>query len=226
MQSLTNAVPKPLVSLAGRPLLDRVLDRLAEAGIGKAVVNVHYLGGLIEDHLASRALPEIVISDESEAVLDTGGGVRKALPVLGRGPFLVHNSDSVWSEGRSSNLKMLMNAWQPEQMDALLLIAHRDSSIGYGGRGDFSLDREGRLERRPSSASVPFVFAGVSILKPELFEGIEEQAFSLNLIFDRAIANGRLSGCVLEGVWMHVGTPAALREAEDHLNAFEGGVQR
>ncbi len=211
-------MPKPLVMLDGRPLLGHVLDRLTEAGVKRAVVNVHHLAGQIETYLAARSSPEIIVSDEREAILETGGGVKKALPYFDGRPFLVHNSDSVWSEGAGSNLRLLMDAWKPMQMDVLLLLARRNSSIGYGGRGDFHLDASGRLTRRGQGEETPFVFAGVSILKPQLFDGLSKPAFSLNAIFDRAIATGRLHGIALAGTWIHVGTPEALIEAESHLN--------
>ncbi|MFY9640143.1 MAG: nucleotidyltransferase family protein [Rhodomicrobium sp.] len=218
MRPLTDRVPKPLITLGGRLLLDHVLDRLAAAGVERAAVNVHHFADQIEAHLKTRAAPEIVISDEREAILETGGGVLKALPLFGGDPFMVHNSDSVWTEGTRSNLRLVMDAWQPERMSALLLLARRDSSIGYEGRGDFSLDASGRLTRRRAGEEEPYVFAGVSILKPELFDGVTERAFSLNKIFDRAIAEHGLYGVTLDGTWMHVGTPQALIEAESHLN--------
>ncbi|MGO9484905.1 MAG: nucleotidyltransferase family protein [Rhodomicrobium sp.] len=218
MRPLTDRIPKPLVALGGRTLLDRVLDRLAEAGIGRAVVNVHHLADQIEAQLKTRAAPAIAISDERGAILETGGGVLKALPVLGGRPFIVHNSDSVWIEGARSNLRLLMEAWAPRRMDGLLLLARRDSSIGYDGRGDYHLDASGRLRRKGAGEETPYVFAGVSILKPELFEGVTERAFSLVRIFDQAATKNALYGVVLEGTWMHVGTPEALIEAENHLN--------
>ncbi len=218
MRPLTQNAPKPLVKLAGRTLLDHALDRLAEAGIGRAVVNVHHFADQIEAHLAGRAVPEIIISDERGAILETGGGVLKALPYFGGSPFMVHNSDSVWSEGANSNLNLLMEAWEPGRMQALLLLARRDSSIGYESRGDFHLDGSGRLQRRTPGKETPYVFAGVSILKPQLFEGIADRAFSLNVIFDQAIAMNGLYGVVLDGTWIHAGTPQALIEAESSLN--------
>ncbi len=220
MRPLTDRIPKPLVAFGGRTLLDRVLDRLAEAGIGRAVVNVHHFADQIEAHLKTRAAPApaIAISDERGAILETGGGVLNALPVLGGRPFIVHNSDSVWIEGARSNLRLLMEAWAPRRMDGLLLLARRDSSIGYDGRGDYHLDASGRLRRKGAGEETPYVFAGVSILKPELFEGVTERAFSLVRIFDQAATKNALYGVVLEGTWMHVGTPEALIEAENHLN--------
>jgi MurNAc alpha-1-phosphate uridylyltransferase len=218
MRPLTDRVPKPLLKLAGRALIDHALDRLAEAGIQRAVVNVHHFAGEIEAHLRGRAMPRIVISDERQSILETGGGVRKALPHLGRVPFIVHNSDSVWSEGAHANLIALIDAWDEGRMAALLLLARRDSSIGYEGLGDFHRDATGRLQRRRKGEDSAYVFAGVSILDPRLFEGIGDEAFSLNVIFDRASAEGALFGAVLEGTWMHVGTPQALLEAESYLN--------
>jgi MurNAc alpha-1-phosphate uridylyltransferase len=218
MRPLTDRIPKPLVTLGERTLLDRVLDRIAEAGIERAVVNVHHFAEQIEAHLKARAAPKIAISDERGAILETGGGVKNALPQFGGRPFLVHNSDSVWIEGGKANLRILMAAWAPQKMDALLLLARRDSSLGYEARGDFHLDALGRLKRKARGEEAPYIYAGVAILKPQLFDDIAERAFSLNVIFDRAISENRLYGAVLDGTWMHVGTPEALIEAESHLN--------
>lgn len=218
MRPLTERIPKPLVTLAGRPLIDHALDRLAEAGIARAVVNVHHLADQIEAHLRGRAAPRIIISDERGKILETGGGVRNALPLLGPAPFIVHNSDSVWSESGCSNLDALTGAFDEERMTALLLLAPRASSLGYDGMGDFHRDATGQLQRRCKGEKAAYVFAGVSILQPRLFEGVGDAAFSLNVIFDRASAEGALFGSVLEGTWMHVGTPQALLEAESYLN--------
>ncbi len=221
MRPLTDSIPKPLVPLAGRTLLCRVLDRLADAGIERVIVNVHAFADQIVAHLAHRTVPQIIVSDERDATLETGGGVLKALPYFESRPFIVHNSDSVWSEGAQPNLNLLMESWQPERMAALLLLARRDSSIGYEGKGDFHLDASSRLARRGVGEETPFVFAGVSILKPGLFAGLTERAFSLNAIFDRAIAQHGLFGVPMDGTWMHVGTPQALLEAESFLNERE-----
>lgn len=218
MRPLTDRIPKPLVTLAGRALIDHALDRLAQAGVGRAVVNVHCFADQIEAHLRARAAPHIVISDERGAILETGGGVRKALPLLGQAPFIVHNSDSVWSEGAHSNIAALIKAWNEERMAALLLIARRNASLGYEGHGDFHQAATGTLHRRQKGEDAAYVFAGVSILHPRLFEGVGDEAFSLNVIFDRAAAERALFGAVLEGTWMHVGTPQALGEAERYLN--------
>jgi N-acetyl-alpha-D-muramate 1-phosphate uridylyltransferase len=214
MRPLTVDIPKPLVRLKGRALIDHVLDRLAAAGVARAVVNVHYLADKLEAHLAKRASPQIVISDERGLLLDTGGGLVRALPELGPEPFLIHNSDSVWIEGVGSNLSRLFAAWDGGAMDALLLLASATSSLGYDGQGDFSMGTDGRLVRRGERQMAPFVFTGVSIAHPRLFDGAPEGAFSLNAPWDAAIEKGRLFGIRLDGLWMHVGTPEALVEAE------------
>lgn len=218
MRPLTDRTPKPLLKLGGRTLLDHALGRLAEAGIERAVVNVHYFADQIEAHVRGRTSPQIVISDERQCILETGGGVLKALPHFGGQAFVVHNSDSVWMEGGRSNLKMLMSAWDGKRMAALLLLARCDASIGYEGRGDFHMDAFGRLKRRGASETASYVFAGVSILTPRLFDGVGAKAFSLNVIFDRAIAEDALFGFVLDGTWIHAGTPEALLEAESHFD--------
>jgi len=217
MRPLTNMIPKPLVRLGGKPLIDHVLDRLAAAQIKKAVVNVHYLADELEEHLSHRSTPKIVISDERKKLLDTGGGALNALPKLGPEPFVIHNSDSVWIEGLGSNLGRLLEAWDERMMDSLMLVAPLAASIGYDGLGDFQMDPVGRLTRQAGSRMVPFVFAGVSIAHPRLFEGAPQGPFSLNTLWNQAIEKGRLYGLRLEGVWMHVGTPQALAEAEAAL---------
>jgi MurNAc alpha-1-phosphate uridylyltransferase len=220
MRPITVTTPKPLVEVAGKSLVDYALDRVAEAGIPEAVVNVHYLADLMEAHLVRRRGPPLItISDERDRLLETGGGVRKALAQLGPAPFMVLNSDSFWLEGPRPNLGRLVEAWDPERMDMLLLLASAATSLGYDGPGDFQMDKEGRLTRRAEREVAPFVYAGVAILKPELFADTPEGAFSLNLLFDRAIAAERLYGLRLDGQWLHVGTPEALREAEERVRA-------
>jgi MurNAc alpha-1-phosphate uridylyltransferase len=220
MRPVTDTRPKPLVAVAGKALLDHALDRVAEAGIGTAVVNVHYLADQIEAHLAARTgRPATEVSDERDALLETGGGVKKALGLLGEAPFVVLNSDSFWLEGPTPNLGRLIAGWDPEAMDILLLVAPTATSLGYEGAGDFVMDPEGRLERRGERAVAPFIYAGVAILKPELFAGTPEGAFSLNLLFDRAITRNRLHGLRLDGQWLHVGTPEAIRAAEERVSA-------
>ncbi|CAA2099858.1 D-glycero-alpha-D-manno-heptose 1-phosphate guanylyltransferase [Methylobacterium bullatum] len=220
MRPITATVPKPLVEVAGRALLDHALDRAAEAGIGEAVVNVHYLADLLEGHLARRATaPAIRISDERDALLETGGGVKKALPLLGTDPFLVLNSDSFWLEGPQPNLGRLIETWEPERMDILLLVAPTTTSLGYEGKGDFVMNAGGALQRRNEREVAPFIYAGVAILKPELFADTPDGSFSLNLLFDRAIERERLFGLRLDGQWLHVGTPEAIEAAEARVKA-------
>lgn len=214
MRPLTDTLPKPLIRLGGRPLIDHVLDRLGDAGVVRAVVNVHYLPHLIEAHVAGRGHPRITISDERTALLDTGGGVHKALPLLGDGPFFVHNSDTVWIERSGNTLSRMMETWNPVTMDALLLLAPVATSLGYDGRGDFHMTGTGALAWRRGDEQAAYVFAGVSINHPRIFEDAPGGAFSLVKLWDKALAAGRLAGMRLDGTWMHVGTPEALADAE------------
>lgn len=224
MRPLTETRPKPLVPVAGTPLIDQVLDRLADAHITDAIVNVHYLADQIEDHLRDRKSPKITISDERGELLDTGGGVAKALPKLGNAPFLIHNSDSIWVEGMGSNLDRLIDAWDDATMDSLMLVAPIATSVGYDGAGDFQMDASGRLTRQTGARLAPFVFAGVSIAHPRLFDDAPNGAFSLNRPWNAAIEKGRLFGVRLEGIWMHVGTPSAIAEAENAIaNSMTAG---
>lgn len=218
MRPLTDKLPKPLVPLNGRALLDRVLDRLAEHGVEKAVVNVHYQADQIISHLETRKSPRIVFSDERGQLLETGGGVVKALPKLGTEPFIIHNSDSVYIEGVGSNLDRLARAWDPSLMDTLLLLALGSTSLGYNGRGDFNMDPNGNLSRRREGHIAPFVFTGISIAHPRLFEDAPDGAFSINKLWSRAIDQKRIFGVRMDGVWMHVGDPAAVAEAERRMD--------
>lgn len=219
MRPITDRIPKPLVAVAGKPLLDHVLDRLAAAGVERAVVNVHHLAEQIERHLATRKAPIIAISDERERLLETGGGIVNALPLLGHEPFFLINSDTIWIDGVTPNLNRLAAAYDETRMDALLLLAPTASSIGYAGRGDYGMQSAGPLERRLEGQVVPFVYAGAAILSPSLFTGVSAEAFSLTKLFNRAEDAGRLHGLRLEGTWMHVGTPSAIAEAEAALMA-------
>ena len=219
MLPITATMPKPLVKVAGQTLIDFALDRLHEAGMETVVVNVHHFADMLEEHLRTRRVPHIAISDERDALLETGGGVKKALPLLGNDPFITFNSDSLWIEGGEPNLKRLVAAWDPERMDILMLVAPLSTSVGYEGSGDFHMDPDGRLRRRGSDVSADFVYAGVAILKPELVPGSPDGAFSANVFYDRAIASGRLYGLCLEGQWLHVGEPQAIAEAEKCLAA-------
>ncbi len=217
MRAFNGHLPKPLVQVGGKALIDHVLDRLAAEGVGEAIVNVHYLADQLEAHLAARARPTIVISDERAELLNTGGGIVKALPLLGAAPFYLINSDTIWIDGVKSNLARLADEFDDAAMDALLLLAPTATSIGYAGRGDFSMKPDGRLIRRPEREVVPFVYAGAAILSPRLFADSPKGAFSLTTLFDRAMEAERLHGLRLEGVWMHVGTPEAVAAAEEAI---------
>ncbi|MGH6925999.1 MAG: nucleotidyltransferase family protein [Propylenella sp.] len=219
MRPLSATTPKPLTKVRGRALIDHCLDGLAAAGVAKAVVNVHYMADLIEAHIAKRTEPHIVISDERDALLETGGGVKRALPLLGKDAFLLRNSDSFWLEGVRPNLVWLAGGWDADQMDAILLLASTVRAVGYSGRGDFFLDKEGRLSRRPERLVAPFVYAGAAILHPRGFVDTPDDAFSLNLVFDRAIEAGRLFGVRLDGLWINVENPASVRAADAAIAA-------
>jgi len=219
MRPYNGHIPKPLVQIGGKSLIDYSLDRLADAGVQRAVVNVHHLADALERHLAPRRRPQIVISDERGELLGTGGGVAKALPQLGEEPFFLVNSDTVWLDGVKPNFTRLAEAFDAKTMDGLLLLAPTTNSIGYSGRGDYAMLPDGRLRRRAEGEVVPFVYAGAAILAPALFAGAPTGAFSLTALFDRAGANDRLYGLRLEGVWMHVGTPEAVAAAEAALAA-------
>jgi MurNAc alpha-1-phosphate uridylyltransferase len=219
MRPHNGSIPKPLVAVAGKSLIDYSLDRLAEANVERAVVNVHYLADALERHLASRQRPKIVVSDERDALMGTGGGIAKALPQLGDAPFFLVNSDTFWLDGVKPNFVRLADDFDPEAMDALLLLAPTADSIGYAGRGDYAMLPDGRLRRRAENEVVPFVYAGAAILAPALFADAPAGAFPLTLLFDRAGGKGRLFGLRLEGVWMHVGTPEAVSAAEAALAA-------
>jgi N-acetyl-alpha-D-muramate 1-phosphate uridylyltransferase len=219
MRPHNGQIPKPLVTVAGKALIDYMLDRLADTGVERAVVNVHYLADQIEQHLASRQRPQIILSDERAKLLGTSGGVINAMSELGGGPFFHVNSDTIWIDGVVPNLARLARAFDPTRMDALLLLAAAATSVGYSGRGDFSMAPDGRLARRAERTVVPFVYAGAAILTPAFFAGVKAGPSSMSPLFDRAIGAGRLYGLRLEGVWMHVGTPEAVKAAEDAILA-------
>jgi N-acetyl-alpha-D-muramate 1-phosphate uridylyltransferase len=215
MRPLTDRMPKPLVSVAGRPLLDHVLDKLGEASVGEAIVNVHYLPDQIIEHVAGRKRPHVIISDERNEVLGTGGGVVKALPQLGEAPFFHLNADTLWIDGVRPNLTRLAEAFDPARMDILLLMAPTASSIGYEGNGDYAMLPDGALRKRKEHQVVPFVYAGVAIMSPIIFAGAPRGEFSLTRTFDAANEQERLFGLRLDGTWMHVGTPDAIGDAEE-----------
>ena len=217
MKPLTDRIPKPLVKVGGKAMIDYVLDRLDAVGVERVVINVHYLADVLERHLAGRK--NIVISDERDQILETGGGVVRALPLLGAAAFFLVNSDTIWIDGVQPNLARLAAAFDAKRMDALLLLAPTATSVGYSGRGDYAMAPSGELERRGERGVVPFVYAGAAIFSPALFADAPAGPFSLTRLFDRAEEAGRLHGLRLEGVWMHVGTPAAIAEAEAALVA-------
>jgi len=217
MRPITDHLPKPLVKVGGITMLDRMLDALAAAGIENAVVNVHHLPDQIRAHLGARRKPRIVISDESGALLETGGGVAKALPLLGQDAFIVANADVVLLDGPSPAVGRLIERWDQARMDALLLMQETAFAIGYDGKGDFFLGGTGALRRRKSQEVAPYVFTGVQILHRRLFAGAPAGAFSLNRLYDRAEAAGRLHGLCHDGRWLHIGTPDAVAIAEAAL---------
>lgn len=215
MRPLTATTPKPLIEVNGRALIDHGMDRLAEVGVKTCVVNVHYLADLVEVHVQRRSDMDIVVSDERDVLLDTGGGIRKALPYLGNEPFFQMNSDTAyWIEGVKPNLEHMIDTWDDSRMDVLLLLAETVNAIGYSGRGDFEMAVDGSLTRRAERNVTPFAYAGAAILHPRLFENTSEGAFSMNRLFDRAMEKGRLFGVQMEGIWLHVGTPEAIQDAE------------
>jgi MurNAc alpha-1-phosphate uridylyltransferase len=217
MRTISKKLPKPLVQVQKRTLIDHVLDRLAAAGVAQAVVNVHYFADQLEAHLAARARPRVSISDERQQLLGTGGGIAKALPLLGHAPFLLINSDSLWIERGTANLVRLAKFFDRLRMDAALLLAATEEAHGYEGRGDYALEADGRLKRRPERSGAPYVYMGVAILSPRLFDGAPRGVFGLDQLFDRAEQAGRLMGIKLEGTFLHVGTPEAIKEAEAEL---------
>lgn len=217
MRPLTNAVPKPLVKVRGKALIDQVIDRLVAVKVELVIVNLHHHADLLKAHLAKRNDVEIRTSDETERILGTGGGVFNVLPWFEDEPFFVHNSDSIWVEGYERALERMIRRWNPETMDALLLAASLANAIGYEGPGDFLMDSEGHLSRLPEQRLSPFAYPGVQIVHPRLFAGAKPGAFSINPLWDRAIETGRLYGMRLDGVWMHVGTPEAVAQSEAYL---------
>jgi MurNAc alpha-1-phosphate uridylyltransferase len=219
MRPLTDTRPKVLVEVGGRALLDHMLDRLADDGVGQAVVNVHHFADRVEAHLAGRATPKIVISDERALLLETGGGLVKARAHLGAAPIFVCNSDSVWLEdaGSPPALARLRAAWDGDRMDALLLLARLDRTLGFPGPGDFHLLPDGRLKRRAPDPRSDYAYMGVQIFDPRQLDGQAAEPFSTNRFWDASLAKGRLYGVVLQGDWMHVGDPQAVKDAEAKL---------
>lgn len=217
MRPITDTKPKPLVEVGGRTLIDHVLDKLKAAGVGRAIVNVHHHADQMEAHLADRAAPKIEISDERKKLLDSGGGVVNALPRLNGEAIFILNADTFWLDGASSNLERMAAFWDPAKMDALLLVAALTASVGFDGAGDFTFTPEGRLRRRPEQQVTPFAYAGVAIMSRKSFDGAPRGPFSLNRLWNAAIEADRLYGLRLDGVWLHVGTPQAIVEADEAI---------
>lgn len=216
MRPLTASQPKPLVRVAGRALIDHALDRLADAGIARAVVNVHYLADALEAHVLARRAPRVTISDERGQLLETGGGMAKALAQL-PDPFFSLNSDNIWLDGPRSAFADLSAAWDPAAMDALLLLVPHIRAHNFDGQGDFHMDALGRLTRRRPGRIAPFIFTGIQLVSHRLMRDAPEGAFSTNILWNRAIAEGRLYGVSFTGQWFEVGTPAAIAPTEEAL---------
>jgi N-acetyl-alpha-D-muramate 1-phosphate uridylyltransferase len=218
MRPLTATKPKPLIEVNGKALLDHVIEKLRIAGVRKVVVNVHYLAEALEAHLTSRDHGlEIVISDERDLLLETGGGLVKAEPLIDSDPFLALNSDNLWIDGPADTLKLLASQWDDEKMDALLLLVPQARALNHKGMGDFHMDREGRIRRRERSHVAPFVFTGIQIVSKRLLRDSPDGPFSTNILWDRAIEEGRCFGAVHQGLWFDIGTPQAIRLTETAL---------
>jgi MurNAc alpha-1-phosphate uridylyltransferase len=216
MRPLTASQPKPLVRVAGKALIDHALDRLAEAGVARAVVNVHYLADALEAHVIERKAPSVTVSDERDLLLETGGGMKKALGQL-PDPFFAVNSDNIWLEGPRDAFRDLSSVWDAEKMDALLLLVPHKGARNYVGKGDFRMDARGMLQRRRSGRIAPFVFTGIQLVSSHLLRDAPEGPFSTNVLWDRAIKEGRLFGVPFTGKWFEVGTPQAIRPTEEAL---------
>jgi MurNAc alpha-1-phosphate uridylyltransferase len=216
MMPLTERLPKPMVPVAGKPLIDHALDRLAEAGIARAVVNVHYLPDVVEAHLRDRTVPGVTISDERALLLETGGGLVRAQDLL-PDPFFCVNSDNVWIDGPKDAFRELSDVWDPARMDALLLLVAHTGARNFAGKGDFHMDGRGRLTRRRSGRIAPFVFTGIQLVAKRLLRDAPEGPFSTNLLWDRAIGERRLYGAAFTGQWFEVGDPAAIAPTEAAL---------
>ena len=217
MRPITETLPKPLIKIGGKALLDHCLDRFVDAGVRRAIVNVHYLPDMIVDHLRGRQTPEIVISDERSLLLDQGGGIRKVLAEIGPQPFFVCNTDAFWIEGPVQNLARMAENWNSEIMDMLLLVASTPLSVGVDWPGDFMMEKDGRLIKRPEQEVAPFVYSGIGILKPELFMHETRSVFGLSPLLFEAARKGRLYGQRLDGLWLHVGKPETIAQAEDAI---------
>lgn len=223
MKPLTDTLPKPMIEVAGRTLIDRVLDKLVAQGVTRAIVNVHYLADLMEAHLRTRKDIEIVISDERALLLETGGGVVKALPLLGQDPFFVVNTDVTWATPGDTTFAKMAEAYDPNEMDALLLLADMHATLGFRGPGDFFLGHDGHVQRRGDKPTAPYVFAGTHITRADLLKSYEAKPFSANTYWNAFGRAGRLYGTVMSPFWMHVGDPAGRDEAEARLKTMGPG---
>lgn len=216
MRPLTASQPKPMVRVAGKPLIDHALDRLAEAGIAKAVVNVHYLADALEAHVLARRVPQVTVSDERAVLLETGGGMIKARGLL-PDPFFALNADNIWLDGPKSGFHDLSRRWNPEVMDALLLVVPHARAENFRGPGDFHMDPMGRLSRRRDGRIAPFIYTGIQLVSHRLLRDAPEGPFSTNILWNRAMEEGRLFGLSFTGRWFEVGTPQAIRPTEEAL---------
>ncbi len=213
MRPLTASQPKPLVRVAGKPLVDHALDRMAEAGLARAVVNVHYLADALEAHLLEREAPRVIISDEREELLETGGGLIKAKEDL-PDPFFCLNADNIWLDGPNNAFADLSTRWDPEAMDALLLVVPHTRAANYAGEGDFYMDPLRKLSRRRAGRIAPFIYTGIQLVAQRLLRDAPTGKFSTNILWNRAIEEGRLFGVSFTGLWFEVGTPQAIRPTE------------
>lgn len=227
MRPLTDCMPKPMVPVGGKPMIDYALDSLHAAGVRRVVVNVHHMADRVIEHLSHRSTPETTISDETDGLLDSGGGIVKALPLLGNAPFLILNADTFWLEREGAgptNLQKIAATWDPGTMDILIMTTGFEQIVGYDGRGDFLADETGRLRRFDKSANPALVYPGVAILHPAIFDDAPNGPFSLNACFDRAIERGRLHGVPAHGRWLTVGTPRAIGEAELAMRSYRAAT--
>ncbi|AUX70932.1 mannose-1-phosphate guanylyltransferase [Porphyrobacter sp. HT-58-2] len=216
MRPLTASQPKPLVRVAGKALIDHALDRLADAGVGRAVVNVHYLADALEAHVLARKSPQVLVSDERAQLLETGGGMARALPLL-PDPFFALNADNIWLDGPKSAFHDLSVRWNPDAMDALLLVVPHARAVNFQGPGDFHMDPLGRLSRRRDGRIAPFIYTGIQLVSHRLMRDAPEGPFSTNILWNRAMEEGRLFGISFTGLWFEVGTPQAIRPTEEAL---------
>ena len=216
MRPITDTLPKALVKVCDKTLLDHGLDALDNSGIDRVVVNVHHHADMVEQHL-KKSRQNILISDERKKLLNSGGGIANALDKLGDQAFFILNADSFWLEGCKPNLSRLQDTWNSDEMDILMLLSSMTTAVGYENAGDFYMDGEGRLSRREEGQTAPFAYVGAAIIHPRIFADAPEGAFNLNILFDQAIEAGRLFGIRMEGLWLHVGTPQAIEEAEEAI---------